>query len=169
MINFTRRLGLLSLLSMLSIAGNLIADCCCPPLTVTLTQADITPGYTITQSNTTYCFSAPAGTNPITFAGAPEAAAITIAAGVQDIVIDFNGNILQLQNGVEIGIQFAGVTTAPNTNVVIKNGTIQGNPLIVTQSSFGIAFSLPATVSTPINIGSVLPIPSGILDVTSTV
>lgn len=105
------------------LSGQPVVECCCPN-TVTISSIPtgglLIDGSSDYPSNTTYCVQA-----PLSFAGTAGQTAITVAAGVHDIVIDFNGFDLSLVNGLEIGIALLGsVSTQPVTNVVIKNGTI---------------------------------------------
>ena len=84
------------------IVGQPAVGCCCPE-----SLPIFSVPYTIAQSNTTYCVQ-----NNLTGGG------ITIASGVQDIVIDFNG--YELYSG------FAIFNSGSISNVIIKNGRING-------------------------------------------
>ncbi len=102
-----------------SLTQQLLADCCCPPTIMPISSVP----FTITQSNTTYCI-----TNNLLYTGASGTPAITVNAGVQDIIIDFNGYDLTLGTTLatnQVGIQMLGTTASPVSNVTIKNGTIQ--------------------------------------------
>ncbi len=68
------------------LSQGLLADCCCPPTIINIDGTIVTLPYTIAQSNTTYCI-----TKNLSFSGAAGAPAITVAPGVHDIIIDFNG------------------------------------------------------------------------------
>ncbi len=122
------------------LSQGLLADCCCPPTIINIDGTIVTLPYTIAQSNTTYCI-----TKNLSFSGAAGAPAITVAPGVHDIIIDFNGYDLTLANSREVGINLG--TPFPTAaqvvaNVTIKNGTIQNvspSPLTFTNTALQLA------------------------------
>lgn len=96
-------------------------DCCCPQ-TISINSGNFDPlnGYTILQSNTTYCIQ-----SNLIFLGF--GTAITVSPGIHDIIIDFNGFSLQLMTSSAHGIDLNGVAGLFVANVAIKNGRIFTN------------------------------------------
>jgi parallel beta-helix repeat protein len=96
----------------------------------------------VNPSNATYQVN-----NNLSFAGAAGAGAITVNAGVHDIVINFNGFDLNLVNGQEVGIQLLGTTLANVTNVLIENGTIASTAATVAATCDGINLTNPSNTT----------------------
>lgn len=129
------------LLSSLALDSELHASYPCAPQTLTISSVPYNIPNDAAHNNTTYCVTANLSL------GVP-GPAITIQPGVHDIIIDFNGFDLTLPTN-QTGIQLLGTQTAPVSNVLIKNGTIQASAETTSFNSNGI-------VLTPINATAVI-------------
>lgn len=158
----------LTLLCTLIVSGfvltsGLHANYPCAPQTLTISGVPYHITNDNAHNNTTYCVT----TNLVLgVAGQP---AITIDAGVHDIIIDFNGYDLTLPT-TETGIQMLGTQASPVSNVLIKNGLIQASAVSTNANSNAIALTLSSstTIAAASNNVDLSNNPSGVINVAST-